>query len=207
MEKLRKQWLEERRKGIGGSDAASILGLNPHRTNLELWREKTGLVIPEDRQSEVMRYGSDMEAPLRRIFELNHREYTIKHTPYELRRHPHYDYLIGSLDGEITDESGKRGVLELKTATINTYNCVQWKGRLPDQYYVQLLHYLLITGYSFGLVLAILRYPGYSVLREYRLERKEDEIEYLLGKEIVFWRFVVENQEPPLILPKISFNN
>jgi len=38
----KEEWLEERKNGIGGSDAATILGLNPYKTNIDLWEEKTG---------------------------------------------------------------------------------------------------------------------------------------------------------------------
>ena len=44
----REDWLEERKKGIGGSDAATILGLNPYKTSIDLWEEKTGRKDAED---------------------------------------------------------------------------------------------------------------------------------------------------------------
>ena len=48
MDNNRKQWLEERKAGIGASDAAAIIGMNPWKTNIQLWQEKTGEVEPED---------------------------------------------------------------------------------------------------------------------------------------------------------------
>lgn len=44
----RKEWLKARQKGIGGSDAASVLGISPWKTNVQLWEEKTGITEPED---------------------------------------------------------------------------------------------------------------------------------------------------------------
>ena len=44
----REQWLKARQKGIGGSDAAAVLGLSPWKSNVRLWEEKTGLREPED---------------------------------------------------------------------------------------------------------------------------------------------------------------
>ena len=41
-EMARDDWLQERSKGIGGSDVATVLGLNPYKTPLSLWEEKTG---------------------------------------------------------------------------------------------------------------------------------------------------------------------
>lgn len=46
--KDRAGWLEARKDGLGASDAAALLGLSPWKTNVQLWEEKCGLVIPED---------------------------------------------------------------------------------------------------------------------------------------------------------------
>ena len=43
-----KDWLDYRRRGIGGSDAAAVLGLCPWKSNVRLWEAKTGLRQPED---------------------------------------------------------------------------------------------------------------------------------------------------------------
>lgn len=44
------EWLAYRRKGIGGSDVASALGLSPYRTKRELYYDKIGVepVIPDE---------------------------------------------------------------------------------------------------------------------------------------------------------------
>ena len=56
-------WLEARSHYIGGSDAAAVLGLNPYKSNLELWQEKTGLVVPEDiSEKPYVKYGHAAEA-------------------------------------------------------------------------------------------------------------------------------------------------
>jgi predicted phage-related endonuclease len=66
-------WLSERRTGIGGSDAATILGVSPYMTNVELWRIKTGRKIPEDISGKpYVKYGIEAERHLRGLFELNH---------------------------------------------------------------------------------------------------------------------------------------
>ena len=61
-EMSREEWLEVRRKSIGGSDAASILGLNQYNSAYSLWCEKTGKITPEDISSkEAVRLGNDLE--------------------------------------------------------------------------------------------------------------------------------------------------
>ena len=61
----RKEWLKARQKGIGGSDAASVLGISPWKTNVQLWEEKTGITEPEDiSEKEVVRFGKESEAAI-----------------------------------------------------------------------------------------------------------------------------------------------
>ena len=60
--KDRAEWLEARKDGLGASDAAALLGLSPWKTNVQLWEEKCGLVIPEDiGDKPYVRYGNDAE--------------------------------------------------------------------------------------------------------------------------------------------------
>lgn len=58
----REQWLEERKKGIGGSDSAAVLGLNPYMTNVDLWQIKTGRKQQENvSQKPFVKYGTEAE--------------------------------------------------------------------------------------------------------------------------------------------------
>lgn len=56
----REDWLSERRKTIGGSDAAGIVGLSKWASPYSIWAEKTGRV-PEKEDTEAMRQGRDLE--------------------------------------------------------------------------------------------------------------------------------------------------
>ena len=64
----REEWLEARAGRIGGSDASAILGMNPYRTNIELWQIKTGRLIPEDISDKpYVKYGTEAEQHLRKL--------------------------------------------------------------------------------------------------------------------------------------------
>ena len=64
----REKWLEARKNHIGGSDASACLGLNPYKTNVELWEEKTGRRRPEDiSDRDYVQYGTKAEEYLRNI--------------------------------------------------------------------------------------------------------------------------------------------
>ena len=73
------EWLVNR-KGIGGSDASAILGLNPYKTNQELWMEKKGQMSPVDISGKsYVKYGNDAEPLLRALFALDYPEYKVEY--------------------------------------------------------------------------------------------------------------------------------
>lgn len=205
----REQWLNERKKGVGGSDAAAIIGLNPYKLNVELWEEKTGRKEVEDISNKsYVKYGTEMEDILRQSFKIKHPEFLVTHKENSMIKHPKYSFLFASLDGELLEiVSGRKGILEIKTSEIlRSTQKEKWKDKIPDNYYCQVLHYLNVTGYEFAKLFAELRYDeNYQVTKTYTIERKdvEEDIKYLEQKEIEFWKYVEEDKEPPLVLPQM----
>lgn len=71
------EWLKAR-KAIGGSDAAALVGLNPYKTNIDLWREKTGrAAAPDISNEDYVKFGHDAEPHIRALFALEHPEYDV----------------------------------------------------------------------------------------------------------------------------------
>lgn len=204
-------WLNGRMNGIGGSDASAIVGMNPYKTNIQLFEEKTGRCIPEDISAKpYVVYGKQAEAPIRELFKLDYPQYKVTHHEYRILQSLKYPFMQASLDGELTDPDGRRGILEIKTTNIlQSMQREKWKDRVPDNYYIQVLHYLLVTGYQF----IVLRAHLISVwdrdvrtqAKHYFIERAEvqDDLDYLLQEEIKFWGYVESGRKPPLILPEI----
>ena len=206
----REEWLMERKSGIGGSDAAAILGLTHYKNNVELWEEKTGRLTPKDiSDNPHVKYGVDMEPILRESFKIKNPQYMVTHKENTIIRHPKYPFIFASLDGEILEiATGRNGILEIKTADVmQATSKEKWKDKIPDNYYCQVLHYLSVTGYDFVKLFAELRYnENHQTLETYTIERKdvEDDINFLLEKEIEFWtEYVLKDKRPPLVLPKI----
>ena len=207
----REEWLKERKKGIGGSDAATVLGKNPWKTNVELWEEKTGRRKALDISDKpYVQYGIKAEEPIRQLFALNYPEYEVRHEENTIIKHPKYPFLFASLDGTlINKETGEMGVLEIKTTeTVRSMQNEKWKGnKIPDNYYCQVLHYLNVTGYSFVKLVAELKYSqDYQMRKTYTILRSEviEEMKYLEQEEIKFWNeYVVKDRRPPLHLPEI----
>ena len=85
----------------------------------------------------------------------------------------------------------------------------KWNHRIPDNYYIQLLHYLLVTGWDFAVLKAQLKYEFdgdvYLQTKHYRIERSEveEDIRILEAAERTFWKQVQERKRPALILPEI----
>ena len=115
-----------------------------------------------------------------------------------------------SLDGELLDQDGRNGILEIKTTNIlQSMQREKWNDKIPQNYYIQVLHYLLVTGYEFVILRAhLISSWGRDVrtqAKHYFIEREEvkEDLEFLLQEEIKFWRYVESGRKPPLILPEI----
>ncbi len=205
-------WLEARSHYIGGSDAAAVLGLNPYKSNLELWQEKTGLMVPEDiSEKPYVKYGHAAESYLRELFALDFPEYEVAYTENNIWLNDAVPFAHASLDGWLMDQGGRRGILEIKTTNIlRSMQKETWDRRIPDNYYVQVLHYLMVTEFDFAVLKAQLKYefPGGDIMlqtKHYKIERSEveDDISYLARSEANFWKNVQAKKKPALLLPEI----
>lgn len=206
-----KDWLQGRTNGLGGSDASSVVGVNPYKSNAELFEEKIGRTRPEDISDRpYVVYGKRAEEHIRELFKLEYPEYAVEHYEYRILQNLEYPFMQASLDGELTDRKGRKGILEIKTANIlQSMQYEKWKDRIPDNYYTQVLHYLLVTGYEFVVLRAhLISKWGMDIRaqsRHYFIERDEvqEDLNYLLQEEIKFWKHVESGRKPPLMLPVI----
>lgn len=204
------EWLVNR-KGIGGSDASAILGLNPYKTNQELWMEKKGQMSPVDISGKsYVKYGNDAEPLLRALFALDYPEYKVEYYDNNMIINKKYPWAHASLDGELIDSDGRRGILEIKTTNIlQSMQWEKWDNRIPDNYYIQILHYLLVTEYDFVVLKAQLRRVRDGEVRlttkHYHIEREEvlSDIKMLKEEEEAFWHSLQRGQKPGLLLPEI----
>lgn len=206
-----KEWLAGRENGIGGSDASAVVGMNPYKTNIDLFEEKIGRKAHTDISSKpYVIYGKRAEAPIRELFKLDYPEYEVEHHDFRILQNLKYPFMQASLDGELTDESGRKGILEIKTTNIlQSMQYEKWKDKIPDNYYLQILHYLLVTGYEFVVLRAHLNSVWGKEIRtqvkHYFIEREEvkEDLEYLQKEEITFWEYVESGRKPPLLLPDV----
>lgn len=209
--KDRVEWLEARKNRIGGSDAACIVGMNPYRSNVELWEIKTGQVEAEDISDKpYVKYGSEAEQHLRELFKLDFPQYKVNYVEDNMWLNDEYPFAHASLDGWLEDEQGRKGILEIKTTNIlQSMQKEKWKNRIPDNYYIQVLHYLMVTEFDFAILKSQLKYDyGGDIMlttKHYKIERDEvqDDIEYLQKAERRFFECIKEDRQPNLVLPVI----
>ena len=207
----RDAWLDNRMRGIGGSEIAAVVGMNPYMDNITLWELKTGRRKRDDiSQKPYVQYGTQAETLLRELFRLDYPQYKVDYADNNSWHNPIYPWALASLDGWLTDEHGRRGVLEIKTSEIKSAaQHAKWDGRIPDQYYAQILMYMAVTEADFAVCKAQLKttYDGDVILttRHYHIERidVQSDIDYLMEQGAQFWQHVERYERPPLVLPSI----
>lgn len=213
--KTRAEWLKARTQGIGGSDAGCIVGANPWKSARQLWREKTGADKPDDISDKpAVRFGKEAEQHLRALFLLTYPQYTCEYHEFRMYANDRLPFIFATLDGELTDSENRRGILEIKTTTIQ--NARQWDewddDNIPQHYFFQVVHQFLSCEWAeFAELFAHIRYyHGEEIratLRKYHMERTDKNVvevmQYLEEREIQFYKQWQDGIEPPYLLPEI----
>ena len=110
--------LENRKAGIGSSEVASIVGLNPYESKYQLWLRKTGQT-PAKEETFFMKAGHYLEDAVARFFE-DESGYTIikRSASEDIYVHPDYEWARVSPDRAfwLSDtHNDDKGILECKT--------------------------------------------------------------------------------------------
>lgn len=190
----RADWLEVRKSGIGGSDAAAAVGLNPYTSALELWLEKTGradgLPRPDpDDTTEPVYWGTLLEPIVAASY--------TKQTGNRVRRvnavlqHPTIPFMLANVDREIV---GNRDVSILECKTAGEFGSRLWREQVPEYVQIQVQHQLAVTGKQAADVAVLLCGQRLDV---HRIERDDALIARLIELEDEFWRHVETDTPPP----------
>ena len=190
-------WLTIRQSGIGSSDAAAAVGLNPYKSQLELWMEKTGRLNTGTETHDNTHEDDNTPLFWGTVLEPIVAEHYARRTGFKVRRvnailqHPTYPWMLANLDREVVGSDAVQ-VLECKTAGIN--GAKLWRDGVPEYVQLQVMHQLAVTGQQAADVAVLV---GGHELRTYRLERDDALIEGLITLEAEFWRHVEEDIPPP----------
>jgi putative phage-type endonuclease len=184
----RDAWLAERRKGIGGSDVAAILGLSKWRSALDVYYEKLGLADAQP-ESDAMRWGTLHEPTI--IAEFSRVTGLEVRTGLPIQRHEEFPWMLASLDGLVED---RQAIVEAKTSrTADGWGEVG-AAEIPSHYMTQVQHYMAVTGAAMAYVVVLV---AGSDFRMYEVERDDELIEKLVEVERQFWHENVLAEVPP----------
>ena len=184
---LTPEQIEQRKNSIGASEVSSILGLNPWKSALQLWLEKTGAVEPGDnRNEEEKEWGNRLETLIGEKFAQNHPETRVDMGQFH-HVHPVYPFITCTLDGVVTDAEMIEYPLEIKTAS--AYKAKDWEYGVPTYYLCQVQHQMAVTGAEKAWVAVLI---GGQIYKEFLVLRDEEFIKLLIEKCVAFWQGVIE---------------
>lgn len=190
----RGDWLEIRKAGIGASDAAAAVGLNPYKSQLELWLEKTGrdtnLPKPDPADTTEPVYWGTLLEPIVAAAYTQQTGNRVRKVNAVLQ-HPTIPFMLANLDREVIGVPGVQ-ILECKTA--GEFGARQWRDGVPEYVQLQVQHQLAVTGKSAADVAVLLCGQALEV---HRIERDDALIARLIPLEAQFWRYVATDTPPP----------
>lgn len=186
----KEEWLALRKQlGVGGSEAAAVVGMNPYKSAYTLWAEKTGRA-EEFSGNLITEVGSYLEAFVAELFE--------KETGKKVRRknkiliNDRYPFAFADVDRLVV---GEKALLEIKTTnSVPLMKQLRNSNEFPEAYYAQVVHYLAVSGLEKAYLAVLINCREFKV---YELERDEAEIEALMGAEEEFWCHYVKGDTPP----------
>jgi len=182
----RHEWLELRKNGIGGSDAAAACGLSEWKTRYELYLEKIGEIAPEA-EKDILKWGRLMESPIllaaRDITNLTIQPYAF------MCRNPKFPWAFYNPDGVI----GRDGLFEAKTSRHKKGWGKEGSDDIPIQYLLQVQHGMAVMNRSYCILAVSI---GGDYPKIYRIYHDEDVIQLLMKREELLWKHV-EKRIPP----------
>lgn len=184
----REEWLKLRKRYIGGSDAASVCGLNEYQSPYALWCEKVG-ITPEFEGNERTRVGTFLEDYVAQRFE--------EETGKKVRRsnfsfvNDEYPWALADVDRFVV---GEEAILECKT-TSEMNKKLYRDGEYPNRFYVQVQHYMAVLGKQTAYLAVLI---GNSDFKIFTIERNDKEIAALMEAEKQFSEWMESKTPPPV---------
>lgn len=194
MSRAHANWLRQRRKGIGSSDAPIVLGASPWRSRFDLWAEKVGLLAHDARESEAMRAGHYLEPVVARWYADDTKRLVVNGGRHRIVRSTEHPWMLATPDRYLPNPpEGKKGpgVLEIKTT--DGRNADQWESGPPEHVRIQVQHQLAVLGYRWASVAVLI---GGNDLAWCDVDRDEEFIAGLVESERAFWQHVADKVPP-----------
>ena len=196
----RADWLEQRRSGIGGSDAPVCLGISPFSSRAKLAAEKQGLVPMGDEESELMSWGRKVEPLLIANFldEMTaggEKAWMAKPSGKLFRSaKPGREVMMSTPDGDVIDPAGRSGIIECK---LKIFGAAEWdRFGVPEHVVAQSQHNADVKDADFALVLGLL--DGYRP--RWKVLERDDELvgDVIVPAELEFWEWMQAGEAFPI---------
>ncbi|KKM07286.1 hypothetical protein LCGC14_1735490 [marine sediment metagenome] len=185
------EWLKFRKGGIGGSEAPTILGVNPYQSPLDLWAEKRGLVEGKE-QTEQMAWGRRLQKAITEGYEEETKRKVMDQGIHTFVNKKH-EFIRYSADGLILQGPGDLTPWIFEAKNTGHYTVQEIEDELPLHFQVQVQHGLFCLGLQMASIAILIR--G-NQLRWKDIERNDAFIEQMIEKEREFWR-MVQSGTPP----------
>lgn len=186
-------WLAARRAGIGGSDAAAVLGLSPFDTPLAVYARKLGL-MDDTAETPAMRFGKLLE-PIIADEYVRETNRTLRDPGrYTIARSETHPFLFATLDREILTADGKDVPALLEIKSTNAFRADDWLEEPPAHVQIQGQHQLLVTGRAWMSFAVLI---GGNDFRWVDVARNDKFIAVLEARLAEFWRRLELRDPPP----------
>jgi len=186
----RDSWLEQRRRGIGGSEIGILLGVNPYETLEDFILYKTGKKERKfsKKAMERMSRGSEQEVVILDRFRDMYKV-DVLHLDNVIIVNPKCDILQASLDGLLLEDGKIAGILECKYVT--EHGAKAWVDGVPLYYQAQVQLYMHVLGVDVGYVLALIN----DTLQIYCLDYSSFIGNLIEEVSIDFWRRYIDGSK------------
>lgn len=194
------EWLAWRKKGIGGSDVASALGLSPYRTARELYYDKIGIEpeIEGEDKSITFEIGHLLEDVVAQIF-AKKTGFTV-YRDQTMYQHPLYPFMLADVDRFVHLPDGKTAILECKTAHYDVQYL--WaNGAVPRHYELQVRHYMSVMNIDVAYIACLFSNSEVDFVWR-KIERDLDEEENTILQLQEFWNHNVLGRVEPALTEK-----
>lgn len=199
----RMAWLARRREGIGGSDAAAVVGLHPWLSPLGLYFDKRGEVEADTEPTEAMEWGIRLEAVVAEAWaeknDLLPRKLTLRrfppYDPANIRVHPDHPWMLANLDGIVCGRTTGAELAVYEGKTASGWTTHDWDEGIPPYVLVQVQWQLAVTGLPVGYVACLI--GGQRYVQD-EVQRDEEMIDALVDAGARFWE-QVQNGTPPAV--------
>lgn len=178
---------------IGGSDIAAVMGRSRYKTPYRLWCEKTGRIDSTVSNLEAVHFGTELEEFVAQTFSKRSGK-TVRRAPKGYQ-HADYPYMVAHVDRLIT---GSDELLECKTCS--AYKLAEWVNDIPQEYIMQVIWYLGITGRKRGWIACLI---GGQKFDYKAIDFDSELFDLMVDKAKKFYQ-MVQDDTPPLLMPDDS---